>query len=282
MMIQLTTEDFCGALTNVQTETEAEASKYCDMSPEEKRKCLDTLQERIETMMKIQKDLLHADKPVRPDQHVVQAVWKGWPGLFMTEDGLYRAFELKCRGGSRLPKITSVSMQDNYIIDPATKQLQPQRMCFIQFKTAEDARMVLDFGRLDVMDGRTGVAVEFVSPVDNRAKRDNLLRVGNLVAGVREINEKLTKMGASYHNGHLPEPPGELQSNTYYAELLTKAKGIRKDGKQLDYHTALSLFHHRPADTNALKTSMTALFNEKCDLVIQLREFQLSGLDFVF
>ena len=281
-LVKLTTEDFCGALAAVQTEAEAEASAYCDMSPEEKRKCLDAIQQRIRTMEKIQKDLLHADRPVSPDQHVVQAVWKGQPDLSLTEDDLYRAFERKCRR----PSIISVSMQDNYVIDPATKQLQPQRMCFIKFKTAEDAQMVLDFGKLHVMGtnqhGGTGVAVEFVSPAETSAKRDTLRRVGKLVAGVKEINEKLTRMGDSYHNGHLPAPPQDLLPAAFYAELLTKAKQIRQAGGTLDPSTAGILLTRQPADVSAIQNRMTALFNEKCDLVIQIREFQLSGLGFTF
>ena len=284
--VKLTTEDFCGALAAVQTETEAEASGYRDMSPEEKRKCLDAIQQRIRTMEKIQKDLLDADKPDKPDQqHVVQAVWKGQPALSLTADDLYQAFELKCRGVSRVPSILGVSMQDNYVIDPATKQLQPQRVCFINLKTATDAAMVLDFGTLNVVGtnqhGGTGVAVTFVSPAETSAKRDALRRVGKLVTGVREINEQLTRMRADYSQG-IPKPPQDLIHAALYAELLTKAKQIRQAGGTLDPSTAATLLTRQPADISAIQARMTALFNEKLGLVIQIREFQLSGLDFKF
>jgi hypothetical protein len=292
-LVKLTTEDFCGALAAVQTEAEAEASAYCDMSPEEKRKCLDAIQQRIRTMEKIQKDLLHADRPVSPDQHVVQAVWKGQPDLSLTEDDLYRAFKPSCSrlpghewGTSpRLPKIISVSMQDNYVIDPASKQLQPQRMCFIKLQTAVDAQMVLDFGKLNVMGtnqhGGTGVAVEFVSPAETSAKRDTLRSVGKLVARVKEIDDKLKAMRAFYSQG-FPKPPQDLVPAAFYAELLTKAKQIRQEGGTLDPSTAGILLTRQPADVSAIQNRMTALFNEKCDLVIRIREFQLSGLGFTF
>ena len=53
-------------------------------------------------------------------------------------------------------------------------------------------------------------------------------------------------------------------------------------GLSLDHHTYARLVGMRPVDTAVVNARIKALYDEECGILIQLRELQMSGVEFEF
>ena len=53
-------------------------------------------------------------------------------------------------------------------------------------------------------------------------------------------------------------------------------------GGALDHHVFAALRNYTPINAATLQARITALYNEQCDALIQLRKHQLAGLEFIF
>ncbi len=50
----------------------------------------------------------------------------------------------------------------------------------------------------------------------------------------------------------------------------------------LDHNAFVPLRHYKMVDMQKLQSRMDALYNEECDILIRLREYQLDGIHFEF
>ncbi len=297
------TQAFSRDLATLQTRSEDEAHVYKDMSPEGKRKCMDDLENTLQTLQKIKKNLKEADEH-SPDKNLVQVVLdKKNKRVFVKED-FEKSFEAHnsrhreravCRTVRKSnpddtpiypPSIKSVVIQDNFKFDD-NKYLQPAVMCFIQFSSNEDVDTVLRLKKMDMSiytdSGCEGAGrVEFIRPTESQATHKTLRIIGKAIARLEEIDEELKKIGAVRVHGGMPELGPEFIDKAWYITKLQECKRLRAVGVSLDHHSHAPLAGRKPVDVEALKRLIKPLYDEECDILIQLREYQLSGLDFNF
>ena len=284
------TQEFARDLGRLQTRVEDEAHVYKDMPQEGKRKCMEDLDNAIQTLQKIKTNLKETDD-CSPDKNVVQVVWRWHKDTIPTKEDFDRSFDLLNSRSSKSPKpvyvpcIKSVVIQDNFTLD-TNKNIQPVKTCFVYLSTEEDFYTVLGFKEFQVsvktQHGSSGLQVEFTLPSHSMATYKTLSTIGNSLARLEEIDKELKKIGAGRHGSNMPTQNRELVDKAYYATELKKFKAIRAAGNSIEQHAHALLFTRQPVDSEALKISIKKLYDEECDILIQLREFQLNGVDFDF
>lgn len=99
-----------------------------------------------------------------------------------------------------------------------------------------------------------------------------------LVKRVKDIDAELKSLGAVRELGR-PVVPSTFMDRSWFAEQIPKWKQARAEGRALDHHAFMPLRHHKMVDRPSLQSRLDALYNEECDALIRLREFQLE-LDF--
>jgi hypothetical protein len=283
------TQDFSRDLATLQTRSEDEALVYKDMPPEGKRKCMDDLENALHVLQKIKKNLKEADEH-SSDKNLVQVLWKRGLSITFTKEDFEQAFhEINAQTNARIippskplpvPNIKSVVMQDGFRLDD-DKYLQSVRLCFIQFSNDEDYSMVLGLEKLQVGRG-FGHDVKFIQPTHSQAMHKTLCIIGNSLFRLGEIDKELKKIGAVKNQGGMPELGREFVDNVWYLTKIQECKRLRAAGVSLDLHSHALLAGRKPVDVEALKQLIKPLYDEECDILIQLREYQLGGLDFNF
>lgn len=293
--VRLSAREFVRGLNEIHSQNEDEAYRYADMSHEGKRKCLESLEQTIQSLKKIQKNLEDVDKTEMLDNRVVQVLWNGGPKdiLFTTEAFVeaFRAMEMRARrefDEACIPKLLTVDMEDNFILDEE-KHVQPVRMCFIVCKNKKSASVVVGMRELQVKVRSSKndchiIPVEFVRPSQTSAERTKLRRIGQLLERLSGIEKEFVRLGAVrvYGGGGKRELSNDFQDKSWYVEQLAKHKALRHAGMSLSLHDYAVLAGKTPVDTGAIRAQMKLLEDEECDILIELREFQLSGVDFRF
>ena len=284
-------KEFTRDLGDIKSRTMVEANTFGDLPLEGKRKCMENLEDTIKTLQKIKHNLEEAEDS-SPDKHLVQVLWKGrHPSFTFTKQDFEKAFHginARIFPPSKplpVPNIKSVVMQDGFRLDD-DKYLQSIRLCFIQFSNDEDYSMVLGLEKMDVdvqiPSSIHGINVQFIQPTQSQAMHKTLRIIGNSLFRLGEIDKELKKIGAVRAQGGMPELGREFVDKAWYLTKLQECKRLRAAGVSLDLHFHAPLAGIRPVDSQALKLSIKQLYNEECDILIQLREFQLNGIDFNF
>ena len=259
-----------------------------------KRKCMDALLEQtITTLKNIKKNFKEAEdrRQAVPDKNLLlQVIWKGHDISILTA----RDFDEKFSEiGSRrrhpdvdVPRyrVESVTMQDNFTLD-CNKNLQPTRMCFVKFSTHEDASTALRLKTMSInvkQDTRTTtVHVEFIQPTQSSDTHETFRIIGNSLARLDEIDKELKKIGAERHGSSvMPTLKREFVDKVFYAAEIEKFKA--SSGKSLDQQAHALLYNRQPVDLVHVNTLIKQLYDEECNILVQLREFQLKGVDFNF
>jgi hypothetical protein len=283
--------EFNRNLHDIQARIEDEARAYDEMPHEGKRKCLDTLEETMQTLQKIKQDLTGAEDHT-PDTHEVQIILKSGKSKIadFTKEEITAGFlaaNHQNRGSYAIPipSILTVTLEDNFQPD-ANGYLQPIRMCFVGFSSEEEVRMVLGFEVMQISHQitnsvRVGHAIQFIQPVQIPEVRKIFRHIGYLVTRLDTVNQELKNIGAIRGEG-IPKLGPEFCDRQTYRGYLERSRAQRTTGASLDHHSYAPLAGMRPVDTTALNASIKALYDEECDILIQLREFQLSGAEFEF
>jgi hypothetical protein len=276
---ELVADEFVRDLTQIQDE----AVGYLDMHPDGKRKCLDHLGHTIQTLKKIENDLLKASDDELSSTKILQVLWRGHDTVTFTKKGFVDAFQRVWRQGN--PEIQSVEMQDNYKLD-AEKHLSPIRMCFVRFSTEEHACNALGMKTLQIKADSPGggvcMNVEFILPVHSQSRHTLLRRVGGLIKRLHDIDLELKQIGATREGGVVPTLSPKFVDKAWFVSTLEKSKKARAAGFSLDHHSYAPLISMKPVDTALLNAQIKKLYGEECDIIIELREHQLNGLDFNF
>ena len=282
--------EFNRDLREIQTQVEDEAKAYNEMPQEGKRKCLDTLDETIQTLQRIKRDLKEAHTKL-PNANEVQVEFNAEPykTATFTKEEFVKSFELinaRRRGPViPIPNIVNVRMEDNFQLD-ANKHLQPVRMCFVKFTTADEKDMVLGLRELQTTFQYNGEKrssnIKLIEPTQTPEVHETLRCIGKLVTRLESINKELKHIGTTREYGTVPVLNREFCDQQTYREYLAKSKAQRSTGASLDHHSYAPLASMKPADTASLNARIKALYDEECDIVIQLREYQLNGIEFEF
>jgi hypothetical protein len=292
-------EEFNQQLGAVESEMTGTVSEFPDMDPEAKRECQERLNKTVETLLKIQKDLMEADK-ADPDARVVRVLrmethWKATTGDFV------RSFEDTRISGSIpdakqasfiKPDAIQLFMEKNYRLDQSGKVLPGAvDQWYLKFGSEKEARHALSLQSfcLQTFDLQTnqprnkcGNLVQFAKPVQTFAVRATFRKIGPLIERITEIQNELQGMGAVYDCGEYKPDPNKYIDKAWFTACISGLKRTREAGMSLDHNAYGPLKHRKPIDTAAFMARVKKLYNEECDCLIALREFQLNGVEFDF
>lgn len=285
--------EFEQQLRDVKDHASEVSREYTDLSPEGRRACREHLDQTAKTLQKIQRELEEADKAdLDPDARVVQVLGVG--GRVVWSSDFRRSFEslpakhiIDHSNESFLkwiPAPFELETEYNYALDKNLKLKPAEEQHFITFNNVKDARHAL--GLKDcvlTLKEIKMIPVTFVKPAQNSATRETFRKIGGLVDRVKEIEKELKTLGAVRDHGYgRPMPSPTYLDKAYFVEMLPQWKRARSAGQALDHNACGVLKCRRPVDTKSLQARLDALYNEECDALIQLREYQTIGIEFDF
>ena len=276
--------EFYQQLSAVKGEITTSMTEFPDLSPEAKRECQKKLDQTVKTLLKIQKDLVEADKP-DPDARVVQVL-----GLNAQFGAKASDFEHSFSSAKGHPKMNPgfisdgllLTMERNYMLDGSGKVLPgTEDEFYITFRREEDASYVLGLQSLTLRYANVGRTVGFTQPAKNLETRATFRKIGALVKRVRAIEGELKAMGAVWEgDGYKPGP--KYVDKSWFVTSIAGMKRAREAGLSIDRHVYGALKGRKPVDMAKLEARIKTLYDEECDALIALREFQLSGVEFDF
>ena len=277
--------EFYQQLSAVKGEITTSMTEFPDLSPEAKRECQKKLDQTVKTLLKIQKDLVEADKP-DPDARVVQVL-----GLNAQFGAKASDFEHSFSSAKGHPKMNPgfisdgllLTMERNYMLDGSGKVLPgTEDEFYITFRREEDASYVLGLQSLMLRYANVGRTVGFTQPAKNLETRATFRKIGALVERLKAIENELQVIGVSRESG-MPKPDDrKYLDKSCFATSIAGMKRARESGQSLDSRAYKPLKGRKPVDMAKLQAQITKLYDEECDALIALREFQLSGLEFDF
>jgi len=298
-MASQSADEFQKALMDLKSKYESEAGES-ELSSENKRQCLESLKSTIESLLTIEKDLRVAER--REPTSVVQVlkIHDGHP--VPTKSDFRKSFDrsneqlLNRRRSHSLSdmmsqrydvEIVSLITEKNYKLDQNTRvSAKPTLELFICFESDEQACMVLGTKSLNLTlhspNEAHHITVEFVRPIQPYETRKTFRTIGDLLVRLDAIVDEYKKFGAVRQGSGKPTLSNTLLDKSWFITELEKAKTIRASGGSLDHNMYGPLRGRRPVDSKAVEAQITALYDEECDILIKLREFQLNGIDFEF
>jgi hypothetical protein len=246
----------------------------------------------MKTLSNIKKDLVDK-KETDPESSVLQVIGLNGHGRVATADDFTASFKHmaeRTRDPERryIPSVVSLVMEKNYELDKDWK-LMPATEWFIKFKSGNNARYA--YGMKDfhlsvkTSSGSTGFSVKCVKPTQDLATRETYREIGMLVDRIKEIEKEVQSIGGVRENGCGPYKLSDKYIDKSYFlqdDFVPKYKRTRAAGHMLEYHPYVLLKCKRPVDSAKLIAQMKELYNEECDALIKLREFQINGVEFEF
>ncbi len=106
--------------------------------------------------------------------------------------------------------------------------------------------------------------------------------IGGLVQRLRDIEAELKQMEVVREYNSRPTIAKNCLDRSLFAERVPEWKRARAAGTMLDHNAFVPLRHYKMVDMQKLQSRMDALYNEECDVLIRLREYQLDGINFEF
>jgi hypothetical protein len=265
---------FRDQLQAVKDDVDETSRNFPDLSPEGKRECREHVEKTLETLSKIKKSLEDAD----PDVKTLQLT--GYQYGPMSVEDYSRQIMGYLKGYLTHNQdeivIERISIEENFVVDASFKMHQIKE-CFIRFNTAYSAEYVLGL-HIPFSSDRTKLS----KAKQTAATRATYRKIGGLVTRIKEIEEELKKLGAVRECNSRPKPPQNFLDRSYFAEQVPKWKRAREAGTMLDHNAYVPLKHYKMVDMQRLQSRMDALYNEECDALIRLRQFQMDGFEFDF
>jgi hypothetical protein len=274
-------KEFTQKLDELKTRFEM-TERGSDISPEEKKKCMDALKETIDSLKKVQTNLDEGTV----DGRLLKVVMMYDSGGQTMLRNLSREHVCNSLFQNRIlvvpPEDIKVIHEDCYQINP-NKQVVQWPECFVKFKTNEQACTVSGAEHVTLIIGRCHLNVRFVWPTGD-VMREKLQTIGESIKRIQQIEKEFSELGASRQppSGNVcPVLPENFIDKAVYTDALKEIKRKRAEGKDHDHHTVAMIFM-KPTDAVSRNAKIKALFNEEMDLVLKLKEFQLEGIDFEF
>jgi hypothetical protein len=275
------------------------ARDYPDLPPDQQRECMGRLDQTMKLLFQTRSDLLAAEKR-SAGVNVVQvmglenSIASGRILDLETSFQQYQTSQIN-RGFGRgsepvlLPDGFPVATEHNHIV-AASGHLKPLTEYFLHFAKHEDVYRVLDLKPIHMPlvygQGCTGGAsIQFVRPARDAATRALWRSIGEHIERVKAVDAEFVKMKVNRddYNG-CPGLPKDVIDRSFFLDpkKLPLWESTREVGGSLDHHAFAVLRNFTPINTAALQARITALYNEQCDALIQLRKHQLAGLEFIF
>ena len=276
---------FRDQLQAVKDDVDETSRNFPDLSPEGKRECREHVEKTLETLSKIKKSLEDSDPDVKTLQ--LTGFHQSLTKVQMTEalsQEIVRHLQMRrihCRDDNDEVVIEKISFEENFFLDPSYK-LHRINECFIRFNNAKSADYFLGLQNITMCIGNFGTDLKISKPKQTAATRATYRKIGGLVYKIKEIEDELKKLGAVREYNSRPTPPQNFLDKSFFAEQVPKWKRARETGTMLDHHAYAPLKHYKMVDRQKLQSRMDALYNEECDALIRLRQFQLDGYEFDF
>jgi hypothetical protein len=250
---------------------------YPSLPLDQQRDCMVKLEQTLKLLSKIREDLVDAEKRESGVFTVqvlgVNSVWEVKASDFVSSFSRNTAFN---------PTGLTLTMENNYMHQGTGKTMGAVEEWFITFEHEEDACYALGLDKLMLQSARIVCEVKFMKPAQSSATRATFRKIGPLVERVRAIGEELKTMGAVRDgDGYKPDPKKYLDKS-WFMTSLAGMKRAREAGKSLDRNAHVPLKLYKPVDTAKFQAQVKKLYDEECDCLIALREFQANGLDFDF
>lgn len=177
-------------------------------------------------------------------------------------------------------QIENVIMEENYFPD-SNKRLQRRSECFIIFKTIRSAEYALGLEKIYLLLPMQHCQMILTRPKQTSVVRTTYRKIGALIQRIGDIGKEITALGAVREYSR-PKLPSSFLDKSVFTEEIPKWKRARAAGQALDHHAYTPLRYCKMVDKKALQTRLDKLYNEECDALIQLREFQMDGVEFEF
>lgn len=278
-------DEFSQQLSEVKKEACGGAREFSELSPEGKKQCQARLEETVNTLLKIQKDLANAD----PDDRTVcviglHAVFGVKASDFINSFSKFPGDSGRNTGARYL--ITgglALTMEKNFTVDQSSLALSGETdEWFLTFERVDDACYALGLGDFMLCFGGTGRYVKFSKPLQRSATRVMFRQIGALVGRVRVIREKYILMGVRLDTGLPMVDDHKYWDKACSVKMLAGMKRKRETGQSLDRNDYGPLKSLKPVDMAKLQAQIKTLYDEECDCLISLREFQSNGAEFEF
>lgn len=284
-------DGFTQVLEEVEKDATGTVQEFPDLTPEARKEVRKRLDQTVESLLKMQRDLKHIDGG-GVDARTVQVV--GLPSGWGVKASDFEDSFAKIHGNVRrherdqvvIPAKLKLNMERNYILDVTGKVLGAVEECYLTFRNEEDACYALGLGdfTLSFREGNftRGLSVKFAKPAQSSAKRAMFRKIGKLVERVQAIREELKSMGAVWEGGGYKPDPNKYLDKSWFMTSLVGMKRAREAGQSLDHHAYGGLKHRKPLDVATFQAQVKKLYDEECDCLITLREFQVNGVEFDF
>jgi hypothetical protein len=279
-------DGFNEQLREVEKDAKGTAQEFPDLTPEARQEVHERLDKTVKTLLKIQRDLKQVARGDGVDARTVQVVGLA-SGSQVTAHDFGRSFSSPPRGKTAfIPDGLALNTENNYMMDGTCKVLGSVQEWYIVFGHKEDARYALQLGEFHlqfVCDGvRQTRAVKFIKPAQTSTTRATFRKIGPLVERVRAIGEELKNMGAVQDGDGYKPDPNKFIDKSWFVTSLAGMKRAREAGQSIDRHAYGPLKGRKPVDTAKFQAQVKKLYDEECDCLITLREFQMNGMDFDF
>ena len=279
-------DGFNEQLREVEGEMTGKAQDFPELSPEARKECQARLDETVDCLLKIQRNLKQGGWNVDARTVRVLGLYAGW-GVKASDFGV--SFS-KAAGNLRknerdqafIPDGLALTMEHNYIMDGTGKVLGAAEDWYITFGREEDACYALGLGNFMLYWAGTGREVKFAKPAQSSATRATFRKIGPLVERVRAIEMELKLIGAVWDGGEYKPDDKKYMDKSWFVTSIAGMKRARESGQSLDRHAYGPLKHRKPVDMAKLQTQIKKLYDEECDCLITLREFQVNGVEFDF
>lgn len=290
-------DGFNEQLREVEGEMTGKAREYPGMSPEARRECQDRLDRTVRTLVKIQKDLRQADMGEAGGSLVVKVLGMnscyGYDvkashfGYSFSKAAIEAKSLVRSRRGQEefiafIPDGLALTKERNYTVNAGLVIPGAVDEWFITFSREEDARYAIGLKELLLHYKNNRLSVKFVKPEQDAGTRATFRKIGPLVERVKAIENELQVIGVSRDPG-MPKPDErKYLDKSWFVTSIAGMKRAREAGQSLDHHAYGPLKGLKPVDMAKLQAQIKKLYDEECDCLITLREFQVNGVEFDF
>lgn len=273
-------EDFKDHLVKVESTMSKTGEEYPEMDPDARRECRERVGSAVKTLLKIQADLDEADR-ADPDARVVRVV--GYSFLTRANAQDFECSFNQARILDFQPTGIELKVENNFMLDGIGKVIPSAvEECYITFRRAAEAKRALTLGKFDLHYDGIVRQVKFAQPSQTIAMRATFREIGEKVVRMKQIEAELDRMGAMYDGGQYIPNPSKYVDDGWYTASMPMLKRARAAGVALNNQNYHMLKDRRPVKTADFMARTRKLQDEESDILIALRDFQLSGLDFDF
>jgi hypothetical protein len=239
------------------------------------------IERTVQTLHKFQRELDEADARTLQVIGLVQEEGK----KKVTAEDIRYSLEYhsrRVRGEEWNGAVTRLTKETNCRVDEHFKLQPPVAESFVEFGTVSDAKSVLALRHLNLHVRENDVVpVKFILPSQDPEQRATFRLIGQLVARLRDIEREYQRIGAVRVRPGLPVLASGLRDEKEVRVELEQMKQQRADGRSLD-DTFYAALLHIQVKTDELNAKIRRLYDEECDIRIEICMYRLQGNRFLF